>query len=52
MLFDFTHDHDDERLSGVYGGDSAGATAVVLHGAGTSNTERLLPLVREFVAHG
>ncbi|MFF4794438.1 alpha/beta fold hydrolase [Streptomyces sp. NPDC001276] len=52
MLFDFTHDHDGERLSGVYGGDRSGATAVVLHGAGTSSTERLLPLVREFVAHG
>src|SRR4051794_10311551 len=52
MLFDFTHDHDGERLNGVYGGDPSGATAVVLHGAGTSSTERLLPLVREFVAHG
>lgn len=52
MLFDFTHDHDGERLSGVYGGDPSGATAVVLHGAGTSSTERLLPLVREFVSHG
>ncbi|MEU7061911.1 alpha/beta fold hydrolase [Streptomyces sp. NPDC046197] len=52
MLFDFAHDHDGERLSGVYGGDPSGATAVVLHGAGTSSTERLLPLVREFVAHG
>ncbi|WP_330285583.1 alpha/beta fold hydrolase [Streptomyces sp. NBC_00576] len=52
MLFDFTHDHDGERLSGVYGGDPSGVTAVVLHGAGTSSTERLLPLVREFVAHG
>ncbi|MFG2951318.1 phosphotransferase [Streptomyces adustus] len=52
MLFYFTHDHDHERLSGVYGGDPAGGTAVVLHGAGTSNTERLLPLVREFVTHG
>ncbi|MEU2625286.1 alpha/beta fold hydrolase [Streptomyces sp. NPDC007157] len=52
MLFDFTHDHDGERLSGVYGGDPAGVTAVVLHGAGTSSTERLLPLVREFVAQG
>ncbi|MGW2049922.1 alpha/beta hydrolase [Streptomyces sp. NPDC001858] len=49
MLFDFTHDHDGERLSGVYGGDPSGVTAVVLHGAGTSSTERLLPLVREFV---
>ncbi|MEW2303158.1 alpha/beta fold hydrolase [Streptomyces sp. NPDC006655] len=52
MLLDFTHDHDGERLSGVYGGAPSGATAVVLHGAGTSSRERLLPLVREFVAHG
>jgi pimeloyl-ACP methyl ester carboxylesterase len=52
MLFDFTHDHDGERLSGVYGGDLSRATAVVLHGAGTSSSQRLLPLVREFVAHG
>ncbi|WP_406379318.1 alpha/beta fold hydrolase [Streptomyces sp. NBC_01618] len=52
MLFDFTHDHDGERLSSVYGGDPSGVTAVVLHGAGTSCTERLLPLVREFAAHG
>ncbi|MEU2780096.1 alpha/beta hydrolase, partial [Streptomyces sp. NPDC007162] len=52
MLLDFTHDHDGERLSGVYGGDPSGATAVVLHGAGTSSTERLLPLLRELVAHG
>uniref|UniRef100_UPI0020241E85 alpha/beta fold hydrolase n=1 Tax=Streptomyces sp. A 4/2 TaxID=2934314 RepID=UPI0020241E85 len=52
MLFDFTHDHDGERLRGVYGGDPSGVTAVVLHGAGTSSTERLLPLVREFVAQG
>ncbi|MFI6547971.1 alpha/beta fold hydrolase [Streptomyces prunicolor] len=52
MLFDFTHDHEGEQLSGVYGGDPSGATAVVLHGAGTSSTERLLPLVREFVARG
>ncbi|WAU81472.1 alpha/beta fold hydrolase [Streptomyces sp. Qhu-G9] len=52
MLFDFTHDHDGEQLSGVYGGDPSGVTAVVLHGAGTSSTERLLPLVQEFVAHG
>ncbi|MFG2776625.1 alpha/beta fold hydrolase [Streptomyces prunicolor] len=52
MLFDFTHDHEGEQLSGVYGGDPSGVTAVVLHGAGTSSTERLLPLVREFVAHG
>ncbi|WP_328432660.1 alpha/beta fold hydrolase [Streptomyces sp. NBC_00453] len=52
MLFDFTHAHDGERLSGVYGGELFGATTVVLHGAGTSSKERLLPLVREFVAHG
>ncbi|MDV7216312.1 alpha/beta fold hydrolase [Streptomyces prunicolor] len=52
MLFDFTHDHEGEQLSGVYGGDPSGVTAVVLHGAGTSSTERLLPLVREFVARG
>ncbi|MET8102582.1 alpha/beta fold hydrolase [Streptomyces sp. NPDC005236] len=52
MLLDFTHDHDSERLSGVYGGEPSGVTAVVLHGAGTSSKERLLPLVREFVAHG
>lgn len=52
MLFDFAHDHDGERLSGVYGGDPSGGTAVVLHGAGTGSKERLLPLVREFVAHG
>ncbi|MEU2337647.1 alpha/beta fold hydrolase [Streptomyces sp. NPDC006654] len=52
MLLDFTHDHDGERLSGVDGGGPSGVTAVVLHGAGTSSRERLLPLVREFVAHG
>ncbi|MFE3942105.1 alpha/beta fold hydrolase [Streptomyces sp. NPDC059118] len=52
MLSDFTHDHDGERLSGVYGGEPSGVTAVLLHGAGTGSKERLLPLVREFVAHG
>ncbi|MFG3530749.1 alpha/beta fold hydrolase [Streptomyces sp. NPDC047917] len=56
MLLDFTHDHGGERLSGVYGGEpsgtTAGTTAVLLHGAGTGSKERLLPLVREFVAHG
>lgn len=52
MLFDFTYEHDGERLNGVYGGEPSGVTAMVLHGAGTSSTERLLPLVREFVAHG
>ncbi|MGW3403495.1 alpha/beta fold hydrolase [Streptomyces zhihengii] len=52
MLLGFTLDHDGERLSGVHGGDRAGVTAVVLHGAGTGSAERLLPLVREFVDHG
>ncbi|MFF1644199.1 alpha/beta fold hydrolase [Streptomyces sp. NPDC058240] len=52
MLLDFTHDHGGERLSGVYGGEPSGTTAVLLHGAGTGSKERLLPLVREFVAHG
>ncbi|MEV0266768.1 alpha/beta fold hydrolase [Streptomyces sp. NPDC050617] len=56
MLIDFTHDHDGERLSGVHGGggDSAvtAGTAVMLHGAGAGSTERLLPLVEEFVAQG
>ncbi|MFD7814022.1 alpha/beta hydrolase [Streptomyces sp. NPDC059785] len=51
MLIDFTHDHDGERLSGAYGGASSGVTAVVLHGAGNSSAQRLLPLVEEFVAH-
>ncbi|MET9440653.1 alpha/beta fold hydrolase [Streptomyces sp. NPDC006610] len=52
MLFPFTHGHDGERLSGVLGGPPSGATAVVLHGAGASSAERVLPVVREFVAHG
>lgn len=52
MLLDFTHDHGGERLSGVYGGEPSGTTAVLLHGAGSGSKERLLPLVREFVAHG
>ncbi|MER6442778.1 phosphotransferase [Streptomyces sp. NPDC001185] len=52
MLSDFTHDQGSERLRGVCGGDPSGATAVVLHGAGTGSTKGLLPLVREFVAHG
>lgn len=52
MLLGFTHDHGGERLSGVYGGEPSGTTAVLLHGAGTGSKERLLPLVREFVAHG
>ncbi|MEW2491972.1 alpha/beta fold hydrolase [Streptomyces nodosus] len=43
-----------ERLNGMYG-DGAGpgaATAVVLHGAGTGSTRRLLPLLKDFVARG
>ncbi|MGW4675358.1 alpha/beta hydrolase [Streptomyces sp. NPDC004324] len=52
MLSDFAHDHDGERLRGVYGGDPSRVTAVVLHGAGTGSTERLLPVVEEFVTQG
>lgn len=51
----FTHAHDDERLSGVYGDGGAGpgaATAVLLHGAGTGGKDRLLPLLAEFVRRG
>jgi pimeloyl-ACP methyl ester carboxylesterase len=49
----FTHDHDGERLSGVYGGaPDASPTAVLLHGAGNGSKERLLPLLDEFVARG
>ncbi|MFF9070186.1 alpha/beta fold hydrolase [Streptomyces sp. NPDC014891] len=50
MLCDFTHDHKGERLRGVCGGGGpSGVTAVVLHGAGDSSMESLLPVVREFV---
>lgn len=52
MFTDFTHVHDGERLRGAYAGDPSGATAVVLHGAGTGSAERLRPLVREFAARG
>ncbi|MFD7066602.1 alpha/beta fold hydrolase [Streptomyces sp. NPDC059913] len=52
MLLDFTHIHGGERLSGVHGGEPSRATAVLLHGAGTGSKERLLPLAREFAAHG
>ncbi|MFE7462700.1 alpha/beta fold hydrolase [Streptomyces sp. NPDC057499] len=52
MLFDFTHDHDGERLIGVRGGEPSGPTVVLLHGAGTGSKERLRPLVREFVTRG
>ncbi|MGW2380531.1 alpha/beta fold hydrolase [Streptomyces sp. NPDC001658] len=51
----FTHQHDEECLSGVYGdggGGPAAATAVLLHGAGTSGKDRLLPLLAEFVGRG
>ncbi|MEU6576993.1 alpha/beta hydrolase [Streptomyces sp. NPDC046805] len=52
----FTYDHDGERLDGVHGiahGGAPGRPAVVLlHGAGTSSKERLLPLLGEFVARG
>ncbi|MFI6013866.1 alpha/beta fold hydrolase [Streptomyces sp. NPDC051243] len=51
----FTHAHDGELLSGVYGGGAGGpdtATVVLLHGAGIGNKERLLPLLAEFVSRG
>jgi pimeloyl-ACP methyl ester carboxylesterase len=51
----FTHEHDGERLSGVYGDGGGGpgaATAVVLHGAGNGSKERLLSLLGEFGAQG
>ncbi|MDX3243768.1 alpha/beta hydrolase [Streptomyces sp. ME18-1-4] len=66
-LTPFTHEFDGERLSGVHGGGRGdgeadggeadgggphGATAVVLHGAGSGSKERLLPLLREFTAQG
>ncbi|MFB7242720.1 alpha/beta hydrolase [Streptomyces populi] len=53
MLSSFTHDHDGERLSCVGGGGNDGAaTAVLLHGAGNGNKERLLPLLGDFAARG
>ncbi|MFF5482304.1 alpha/beta hydrolase [Streptomyces sp. NPDC012935] len=54
-LLSFTHPHDGELLSGVYGGPAAGpeaATAVLLHGAGIGSKDRLLPLLAEFVSRG
>lgn len=54
-LSSFAHTHDGEVLSCVYGGAAAGpetATAVLLHGAGIGNKERLLPLLAEFVSRG
>jgi len=53
MLSSFTHDHDGERLSCVLGdGGGQTTTAVLLHGAGRGSKERLIPLLREFVARG
>ncbi|WP_410092464.1 alpha/beta fold hydrolase [Streptomyces sp. uw30] len=54
-LSSFTHAHDDELLSGVYGGGAGGpdaATVVLLHGAGNGSKERLLPMLAEFVSRG
>ncbi|MGW2930330.1 alpha/beta hydrolase [Streptomyces sp. NPDC001156] len=54
-LSSFDHRHDDERLSGVCadnGGHPDAATAVLLHGAGNGSSQRLLPLLEEFVARG
>ncbi|MEY9990811.1 pimeloyl-ACP methyl ester carboxylesterase [Streptomyces sp. V4I8] len=54
-LSPFTHAHDGELLSGVYGGDAGApgtATVVLLHGAGNGSKERLLPLLAEFVSRG
>jgi len=51
----FAHDHDGERLQGVYGGNDGGrnsVTVVLLHGAGNGSKERLIPLLGEFVARG
>ncbi len=54
MPVPFTHEHDGERLAGVHGGGgpAAAPTAVLLHGAGRSSKEQLLPLLDEFTAHG
>lgn len=53
-LLPSTHEHEGERLSCVHGdgGGPGAATVVVLHGAGNSSKERLLPLLGEFAAHG
>ncbi|MEV7994945.1 alpha/beta hydrolase [Streptomyces sp. NPDC086077] len=52
-LSHFAADHDGERLGAVAGGDpDAPVAAVVMHGAGRSDKERLLPLLGEFVARG
>ena len=53
-LIPFTHSIDGERLSGLStgAGDTARATAVLLHGAGNGSKERLVPLLTEFAAHG
>lgn len=54
-LSPFTHAHDGELLSGVYGGAACApgtAGVVLLHGAGNGSKERLLPLLSEFVSRG
>ncbi|MFJ4470685.1 alpha/beta hydrolase [Streptomyces sp. NPDC089424] len=52
-LSPFAYDHDGARLAGVTCGDpDAPVAAVVLHGAGRSDKERLLPLLGEFAARG
>jgi pimeloyl-ACP methyl ester carboxylesterase len=55
-LIPFTHTVDGERLSGLScgtgPGEPAGATAVLLHGAGNGSKEPLVPLLEEFAAHG
>ncbi|MEU1406225.1 alpha/beta fold hydrolase [Streptomyces sp. NPDC005728] len=48
----FTFPCDGERLSAVSAGPPGRATVVLLHGAGDSTKERLLPLLAEAVAHG
>jgi len=54
-LFSFAQEHDGELLRGVDSGDDDGgraATVVLLHGAGIGSKERLIPLLRDFVARG
>ncbi|MZF84305.1 alpha/beta fold hydrolase [Streptomyces sp. SID5643] len=53
-LIPFHHVVGGERLSGLTTGSGrpVRATVVLLHGAGTGNKERLVPLLAEFAAHG
>ncbi|MFD7390709.1 alpha/beta hydrolase [Streptomyces sp. NPDC059852] len=54
-LSSFTHVHDGDLLSGVYGGPAGGPrvpAAVLLHGAGPGTKDRLLPLLADFAARG